>query len=559
MYKDYEFNKIFANGFVSQIELYTNKVKEHSMIRKIIDKSKLSQQKKEQVENEIKLITKLNKIEEKLQNHYIIKYFNVQQNSKYYILIMEYFSGKTVSDCLKEYIKKYKHPFPEKFVQHIIKQAAQGIKLLHENKIILRDFTSESIFVKFLNQKDLNEINMNEARIIIGRLKKALTLEQLNNDSFYKNYTFDLLNEQRKDLYTLGLICSELLFGRIIRDKEEYLILKDNHQINYSIPSSLSSEIVDFLRTLRFVTNTNKTINDILNHQFLNGKIEQFKTIKIDDILKNSKLNKMSMNSNDSRILDTSSMFKSLNVSERMPQDNKKYNPLKHMNIAPFLQNNNINNNINKNYQNPKNNQINYINNSNRSNNIINTSNNSLQQSQNMNLIQNKNKFQLSHSSLYSSEATIINNSCHVYSASGINSSNNNNYNNNKNSNYNNNINYNNKSINYNTNNNINYNNNKSINYNNNSNYNNKSINYNNNSNNNNIQPSQNINNNNIQNSNFYKNLSMKKSNIHNSDFYRNNNLHTSHVPTNNMNNNFNGQLNGLNIHNSTIITKSSF
>ena len=557
MNKDYEFNKIFANGFVSQIELYTNKVKEHSMIRKIIDKSKLSQQKKEQVENEIKLIIKLNKIEEKLQNHYIIKYCNVQQNSKYYILIMEYFSGKTVSDCLKEYIKKYKHPFPEEFVQHIIKQVAEGIKFLHENKIILRDFTSESIFVKFYDVN--NEINMSEARIKIGRLKKAVTLEQLNNDPFYKNYKFDLLNEQRKDLYTLGLICSELLFGRIIRDKEEYLILKDNHQINYSIPTSLSSEIVDFLRALRFVTNTNKTINDILNHQFLNGKIEQFKTIKIDDILKNSKLNKMSMNSNDSRILDTSSMFKSLNVSERMPQDNKKYNPLKHMNIAPFLQNNNINNNINKNYQNPKNNQINYINNSNRSNNIINTSNNSLQQSQNMNLNQNKNKFQLSHSSLYSSEATIINNSCQVYSVSGVNSSNNNNYNNNKNSNYNNNINYNNKSINYNTNNNINYNNNKSINYNNNSNYNNKSINYNNNSNYNNIQPSQNINNNNIQNSNFYKNLSMKKSNIHNSDFYRNNNLHTSHVPTNNMNNNFNGQLNGLNIHNSAFITKSSF
>ena len=46
MNKDYEFNKIFANGFVSQIELYTNKDKNHSMIRKIIDKSKLSQQKK---------------------------------------------------------------------------------------------------------------------------------------------------------------------------------------------------------------------------------------------------------------------------------------------------------------------------------------------------------------------------------------------------------------------------------------------------------------------------------------------------------------------------------
>ena len=89
MNKDYEFNKIFANGFVSQIELYTNKVKDHSMIRKIIDKSKLSQQKKEHIENEIKLITKLNKIEEKLQKHYIIKYFNVQQNSKYYLIALK--------------------------------------------------------------------------------------------------------------------------------------------------------------------------------------------------------------------------------------------------------------------------------------------------------------------------------------------------------------------------------------------------------------------------------------------------------------------------------------
>ena len=173
MNKDYEFNKIFANGFVSQIELYTNKVKEHSMIRKIIDKSKLSQQKKEQVENEIKLITKLNKIEEKLQNHYIIKYFNVQQNSKYYILIMEYFTGKTVSDCLKEYIKKYKHPFPEKFVQHIIKQAAQGIKLLHENKIILKDFTNESSAI-------LNDFSDDEVKQFISLLKDKINQVYIN-------------------------------------------------------------------------------------------------------------------------------------------------------------------------------------------------------------------------------------------------------------------------------------------------------------------------------------------------------------------------------------------
>ena len=515
-----QFIKVFDTGFISKIELYIKRDENRFLAKKIIDKSQLSPQKKKQIDNEIKIIRGLN-------DHYIIQYENVLENLKYYIILMEFFSGKTVLDCLKSYILKYKKPFPEKFVQFIIREIARGIKVLHRNDIILRDFTNESIFVKFYNENDIIQTNMLGAHIKIGRLKNAATIEQLNNDSFYQKYKFDKLYEQSRDIYTLGLLCSEMLFGTIIRNKQELLNLKNN-QINYKIPSELSLQIFDFLELLRYANNQKVTIDNVLNHQFLNGKIEQFKKIKIVDLLDNGKLNKITIPNKGDDFIYLSSMFSNFSkVSERSPQDNNKYYALKNVNISPFQQKNNINNknNINQNNKNSKNNQVNYINNPNQSKEVININNNPSQQNQNINLIKNKTKFELSHSSLYSSEASIINNSSsQTYGFSGLNSSINNNLNiNNINQNHNN----------------INYGGGKNI------------INKN-------IQSAQNINNN-IKNSNNYQNLSLKKLSLQNSDFYKNNNLHISYRPVNNMNNNFKGQLYGSNIFNNININKSSY
>ena len=74
----------------------------------------------------------------KIKDDYIIRYEYVQEDSKYYIILMEYFSGKTVLDCLKRYIMQSNKPFPEEFVQYIIKEIAKGIKVLHRNKIFLK-------------------------------------------------------------------------------------------------------------------------------------------------------------------------------------------------------------------------------------------------------------------------------------------------------------------------------------------------------------------------------------------------------------------------------------
>ena len=484
-----EFFRVFENGSVSVIELYIDRTTNFLFAKKIIDNNKLTQEKKKKIDNEIKIITKLN-------NPFIIKYHDFKENFKNYIITMEFFSGRTVLYCLKEYINKYKKPFPEKIVRHIIQNIIKGLTFLHENNIILNDLTNDSIFVKFYKEKDIKQLNMLQTHIKIGRLKNAIKVENSNNNIFYNNNKIDLLYEKSKDIYSLGEICSELLFGAIIRNKQEYINLNNNKQIDYTIPSNLSSQIIDFLRMLRYATINRVTIDKVSAHPFLKDNIEIFDFVEIDDILNKNKINIISIKNNDDK-LHTSSMFSKFSqVSEKISKDNKN-NKLRIMKISPSPTQKNIKN-INQNYKKPQHNSSIYINNPSQTNQIINLDNSS-QQNQSINLNKNKNIFEISHSSLYSDNSSIINNSSsRMFSFAGTNSSINNNQN-----------------I-------INFNNNQS---------------------------SQNINNNSIQTSNYYQNLSLNKSNLKNIEFY-NNNLHYSYNPKINMNNNLNRKFFGSNNYN---------
>ena len=119
---------------------------------------------------------------------------------------------------------------------------------------------------------------------------------------------FDLLNEKRKDIYSLGVLCSELIFGTIVRNKQDYLNLINNKQIGYSIPSTLSSQIFDFVnKMLQYESNKQLTIDQICNDPFLKEDINNFNNVDLNDILKRSNLKKIKISKDD--ILGTSSMF----------------------------------------------------------------------------------------------------------------------------------------------------------------------------------------------------------------------------------------------------------
>ena len=78
-----EFFRVFENGSVSVIELYIDRTTNFLFAKKIIDNNKLTQEKKKKIDNEIKIITKLN-------NPFIIKYHDVKENFKNYYIALKH-------------------------------------------------------------------------------------------------------------------------------------------------------------------------------------------------------------------------------------------------------------------------------------------------------------------------------------------------------------------------------------------------------------------------------------------------------------------------------------
>lgn len=488
MIQNLQFVKDIHKGSASVIRLFELPSRKFAYAIKIIDKSKLTQEKKNQIVNEINIL-------KKYKNQYIIKHEEVKEDQNYYIIRMEYCSGGTLLYCLKEYIKKYKKPFPENFVRHIFSSVVIGLQFLHQNNIIHRNLTNKNIFVKFYNPIALIQINMLETKIKIGGFDYSIDAHYTNNNQN------DLLNAKRKDIYSLGVLCSELIFGAIVRNKQDYLNLKNNNQIGYSIPSTLSSKIFDFVnKMLDYDKNKQLTIDQISNHPFLKEDINNFDYVNLDVIFNKNNINTLQINNKNS--FGTSSMFTDfVNVNENASSNKNINNINRNIPIMPFpLQKNN---NINQNHNN-----LIYINNSNQSNQVIKPNNNLQQQAHNINTNKNKiikNNFGMSNISVYSSTSTIIDNSSsQVYSFSDANQIKNNNHNEAN------------------------------------------SIN----------QSSQNKNSN-VQNSNNYINLNLNNSNISYSQFYKNNKLSSSYIQPINMNNNFSRQLFGsgnninMNINNS--------
>ena len=95
---------------------------------------------KEEIENYNEIINTIPKI----NNKYIIKYYDTYEDNNSFNVVMEY-----VSDCnLKKFIKNYKNQLiPENIIKNIIIQICEGLKVLHKNGIIHRDLTPENILI----------------------------------------------------------------------------------------------------------------------------------------------------------------------------------------------------------------------------------------------------------------------------------------------------------------------------------------------------------------------------------------------------------------------------
>ena len=192
-------------------------------------------------EKDIQQITKIINILSKINNKYIIKYYNTFKDKNSFNIIMEYAGDKN----LKQFINYYKNNtqlIPEDIIIYIIYQLIKGLQDIHKNNLIHRDLTPDNIFIDnnfkikigdFGITKILTETNK-YTKSQIGKIHYIAPEIELGEK--YNN---------KIDIYSLGCIIYELF------TLNEYYLDKKIHEkeckIDIEIYNSKWQELIDSL------------------------------------------------------------------------------------------------------------------------------------------------------------------------------------------------------------------------------------------------------------------------------------------------------------------------
>ena len=297
---DLTLKKCLGKGAFGEVYLTSKQGSLDKYATKKIDKKFTSNPRaKKYLDNEINIL-------KEIDHPNIIKLFDVKETTQFYYLVTEFCNGGGLSDCLEDYKNKYKKPFPEETVQHLMKQIVSGINYLHKKNILHRDIKLDNILVNFDNEEDRKKKNMMKAKVKIidfgfarhldpSQLAKSILgspinmdpgiLRKLNKMENSRNYGYD----QKADIWSLGTICYELLIGQCAFDAESMKELVTKvEKGNYTLPTFLSKEAVSFLNgMLQYDPKKRLTAEQLSHHKFLTKPYSELNKINIKDVSKN--------------------------------------------------------------------------------------------------------------------------------------------------------------------------------------------------------------------------------------------------------------------------------
>ena len=302
--------KCLGKGSFGEVFLSTKKGKKGLFATKKIDRVKADQPSiRKYFENEIRIL-------DSLRHPNIVKLEELKMTKDYYYIVMEYINGGSLTDCLKNYKNKYNRSFPEQIVQYLMRQIVDAIRYLHGLKIIHRDLKLDNIMVNFDNDNDKNMLNMMNAKIKIIDFGFAIHLAKSNlafsalgspinmDPNILKKFSKNGGNinqlgyDFKADIWSLGTICYEMLIGQAVFNAETMNdLVKKVENGNYSVPTSVSSEMVSFLNgMLQYDSNNRLSAEELSKHPFLTKRVSDF--TKIDTKRVQKKINNQGLNIN---------------------------------------------------------------------------------------------------------------------------------------------------------------------------------------------------------------------------------------------------------------------
>ena len=307
---EYTLTKLLGKGTMGEVYMTIKNGTKELFATKRVEKSYADRpQVKKYFDNEISIL-------KELKHSKIVSLKDLKHTKTHYYIMMEYCNGGSLMNCLKKYISMYRHPFSEEIVQYLMSQIVNGLKYIHQHKIIHRDIKLDNILVKFYNEQDMKSLNMLHAHVKISdfgisaklnQLDRAYTalgspaymdpliLKKLNE----RNYFLNLEGyDQSADIWSLGAACYEMVMGRRVfngRNIQDLYIKVEGG--NYSIPTNLSKEFVSFINgMLQYDSKKRLTAEQLSRHHFLTRNVSNFN--KIDLKLVSNKLGQNGINVN---------------------------------------------------------------------------------------------------------------------------------------------------------------------------------------------------------------------------------------------------------------------